>query len=75
MQISPLFLFKNQTTTLPSNVLFDLFPQYSEVRSRADVPLEETLENFDSSLAPIKVSKITKYQDYIYFKRLEKFRS
>ena len=56
MQIPPLYLLGDSAdSNLPSNVLLDLFPQFTQVHVGQSVPLEETLEKFETSLAPIKV--------------------
>ena len=55
LHISPLYLFKDQITPLQAEVLLDLFPRHTEVHKTAEVPLEEVLEKFENSLAPIKV--------------------
>jgi hypothetical protein len=56
MQLSPLHLLRDEIeANLPADVLLDLFPQFTQVHIGQEVPLEQILEKFENSLAPIKV--------------------
>jgi hypothetical protein len=57
-QLSPLSLLKDQPHPLvPAEVLSDLFPESAEVMTSSPdkLALEETLNKFDTSLAPVRV--------------------